>query len=79
MFVMFPADKNLGPCTIEHDEYIQRALKAHLLDTSTYRKYSRSQALTKIEAIAAILEAFIIKNKDLLQKLDINYLERTKR
>jgi hypothetical protein len=78
MFVIFPADKNLGPCIIERDKYIQRALKDHLSDTTTYRQYSRSQALTKIEAITATLEAFIIKNKDLLQKSDINFLERTK-
>jgi hypothetical protein len=34
--VVFNADKNLGPCIIERNIYIQRALQDHLSDTGTY-------------------------------------------
>jgi hypothetical protein len=76
--IIFSADKNLGPCIIERDQYIYRALHDHLLDDTTYRRYNKAQALTKMEAIKSTLDAFILKYKDELCKPDIIFLERTK-
>jgi hypothetical protein len=44
-------DKNLGPAIIERSTYIRRALDDHLLDTSTYRQLSLSQATNRMETV----------------------------
>jgi hypothetical protein len=77
-FIIFPADKNLGPCIIERENYIKRALNDHLLDTNTYQQYNKRDALELMERLSTSLESFISKYKNHLRKADISFLERTR-
>ena len=36
-FIIVASDKNLGPCIIEREMYIERFLEEHLSDITTYR------------------------------------------
>ena len=72
-YVIFPADKNLGPCITERNTYIARALKDHLLDTETYQRFSKRNANYKIHHMATQLERFIEKYKEYLRKSDVTY------
>jgi hypothetical protein len=51
-FIIFPSDKNLGPCILERQEYIQRVL-AHLADDTTYRQLSADEADKNISKVSA--------------------------
>lgn len=43
-FIVTPSDKNLGPCILEREIYIQRALKDHLMDETSYRQLQEDEA-----------------------------------
>ena len=43
-FIITPADKNLGPCILEREIYVKKALDEHLLDKKTYRKLTQEEA-----------------------------------
>ena len=58
-FVVFPADKNLGPCILEREAYIQRALTDHLLDITTYRCLSKNEANDKIQYLKNMTSLFL--------------------
>ena len=75
--VVFAADKNLGPCIIEREQYIHRALNDHLLDKTTYIQYTPYEARNKMQSITTYVESFISKYKPYLQKSDVKFLERT--
>ena len=47
-FLVIQADKNLGPCIIERQQYIQRALRDHLLDRTTYQQLNNQEVTNKI-------------------------------
>ena len=42
--IIIAADKNLGPCIMEIEYYIERCLTDHLLNTANYRKISKGEA-----------------------------------
>ena len=48
-FIVFPADKNLGPCIIERDRYIAACLD-HLSDTTTYRRLDQEACEKEVAA-----------------------------
>lgn len=76
-FVVFAADKNLGPCIIERVQYIKRGLSDHLTDETTYKRLTLNDANNKMEYISTRLDAFIEKFGKHLDKADIKYLKRT--
>jgi hypothetical protein len=76
-FLVINADKNLGPCIIERQIYIQRALNEHLKDTTTYKQLTTSEKVNKIYHLRKILENFINDNKKFLSKDDIKFLQRS--
>lgn len=43
-FIVFMADKNLGPCIMEREEYIKWVLTDHLLDYKTYKQLTVEEA-----------------------------------
>ena len=43
-FIIAPSDKNLGPCILERDVYIKRALQDHLSNEKVYRKLHKEEA-----------------------------------
>jgi hypothetical protein len=75
--IVFNADKNLGPCVIERDQYIRRALQDHLLDDNTYKQLTMAQAIQKIEDLKNKLNNFIDYYKNKLTPSDIKYLRET--
>jgi hypothetical protein len=75
--IVLPADKNLGPCIIERDKYISRALNDHLLHSTTYRSLSPTQAAWHIQQLKQQVKYFIDRYKKHLLPEDIKFLERT--
>ena len=43
---MIEADKNLGPCILEREDYIRRCIEEHLSDAKTYKIVSNARAGT---------------------------------
>jgi len=41
--VVFNADKNLGPCIMEREEYLRYTWKDHLSDANTYQRLSQEK------------------------------------
>ncbi len=76
-FLIIQADKNLGPCIIERDQYIKRALKDHLLDTTTYRQLTPFEKHNKIHHLQRLLNNFIDLHKQHLPKEDVKFLKRS--
>jgi hypothetical protein len=76
-FVVFHADKNLGPCIIERDQYIKRCLQDHLTDTTTYRALTYEDATTMIEETKRITLAFYETFNEHLSTEDYKYLIRS--
>ena len=56
--IVFKTDKNLGPAIVERSVYIRRALDDHLLDITTYRRLTETQATQRTTAIRKILRNF---------------------
>ena len=76
-FVVFSADKNLGPCIIERQEYVKHALNDHLRDQTTYQRLTKNNAQNKMGTIETRLESFLEKFGKHLDKPDVKYLKRT--
>ncbi len=78
-FITIPADKNLGLCIIERDEYIRRVFQDHLLDTDTYQKLTEEEAIAHMETVGRNARAFLkaaCKRHD-LDDDDLEYLKRS--
>jgi hypothetical protein len=75
--IVMNADKNLGPCVIERDQYIKRALNDHLLDTDTYKQLTSSQASHRIENLKQKLTNLIEYYKNKINPTDVKYLKQT--
>jgi hypothetical protein len=75
--VIINADKNLGPCIIERSQYIRRALQDHLLDTSTYKRLTQTQAKRQMNSLKDKLQQFLEYYKNKLDPADTKYLQRT--
>jgi hypothetical protein len=76
-FMIFPADKNLGPCLIERSVYIQRALTDHLSDTTTYVQLTKAAADNHITLLTRQVNDFIVNFKTILSKQDTTFLRRS--
>ena len=51
-FIIWPADKNLGPCVIERKRYIKLALEDHLQHQDIYGKLKEKQLHNKAKFIS---------------------------
>jgi hypothetical protein len=58
-FIVIPADKNLGLCIIEREEYVRRVFTDHLLDPSTYLQLTEEQAISEMKQVATAAKAFV--------------------
>jgi len=56
--VVFNADKNLGPCIMEREEYLRYAWKDHLSDANTYQRLSQEEADTLIRSVRSQIATF---------------------
>jgi hypothetical protein len=76
-FVVFQADKNLGPCIIERQQYIRRCIDDHLNDTTTYRRLGKDEAETLITQTKFLVLALIEDLSNYLPKDEHKYLLRS--
>ena len=75
-FIVFLADKNLGPAIIERDEYIRRALKDHLNDHLTYERLEKETALWDLFFQRNQILAFAKKHEKTMQDGEITFFKR---
>jgi hypothetical protein len=76
-FIILKSDKNLGPCVLERDKYIQRAYSEHLSDTTTYLQLSSAEADLRCQAITSKIERFMVNHfKKRENNDDRKYLQR---
>ena len=73
--IVFPADKNLGPCITERTTYIKKALEL-LTNTEHYQQLTAEQANTRIQQTKYAYKSFILQFKKQLGHHNVNYLER---
>ena len=75
-FVVVKADKNLGPCILESDQYIQYALTDHLNCRNTYKKLSLDSATKHMEIVHKKIRSFLYKHRKNLPSNDLKYIRR---
>lgn len=76
-FIVLKSDKNLGPCVLERDTYIRRALSDHLSDTATYLELSSADADARCQTVKSKIERFMINHfKKRENNDDRKYFER---
>jgi len=75
--VVFSSDKNLGPCVIECDRYVEFAFKFHLCDNSTYKRLSLAETRLLRKELIQKIESFITISANVLSKSDIIFLQRS--
>jgi hypothetical protein len=75
-FIVFPSDKNLGPCIIERTKYMQAALH-HLSDAATYERLEPDDALQSINALETNILTFFSDYNDCFTKEDRTFLWRS--
>jgi hypothetical protein len=73
-FVICQADKNLGPCIVEKQDYKKAAFHDHLNDTRTYQHLSPEEAKTAIATVTQQITQLISKNRALIGKTDLRFL-----
>ncbi len=78
-FIVFPADKNLGLCIIERDEYIRRVFKDHLLDTKTYQPMTADAATAHLKSVQSSVKKFLKDSRKLggIDDEDRIYIDRS--
>jgi hypothetical protein len=76
-FVIFPSDKNLGPCIIEHEEYIRRVFTDHLCDSATYEQIDDDSARIAVDATYQLIDEFLLHFGETLTRDDYIYLNRS--
>jgi hypothetical protein len=75
-FIVFPSDKNLGPCIIKRTKYMQAALH-HLSDAATYERLEPDDALQSINALETNILTFFSDFNDCFTKEDRTFLWRS--
>lgn len=75
-FIVVLTDKNLGPAIMERADYIERALKDHLLNTKVYSRLSHDDACKAIKACNKEVEELIDSYGSQLSKAEQTYFER---
>ena len=75
-FIVLPTDKNLGPCILERTTYIERCLKDHLLDETSYKQLSKAVALRKIDQAVGEMRNLVMSNWEELPKNEFTFLKR---
>ena len=75
-FVIVKADKNLGPCILESEKYIQYALDDHLNCRTTYKKLSHTSATTHMDLVRKQINKFLYQHRKKLPKESIRYIRK---
>ena len=75
-FIIVPTDKNLGPAIMNRDTYKTRALQDHLLDASSYRRLSPTEAQALCLQTRQDLLSLVRQHKDTMSPADKSYFKR---
>ena len=67
-FLICPCNKNLGPATIERDNYIKIAMRDHLLDGRTYRPLSTADCVNHKQRLENEIKAWTKNTRKTSQK-----------
>ena len=76
-FIIVPTDKNLGPAILEKSTYINRCLHDHLLDASTYKRLTKTEADARLEGAIYQLKLQVSANRKKLSKADVKFFDRS--
>ena len=76
-FIIWQADKNLGPCIIERPNYIRRCLDDHLLNAATYQPLTREQADAHAADTQDKLKTVLSEQYDEISIAEQTYFERS--
>jgi hypothetical protein len=68
-------DKNLGPCSMEREEYKRYAWQDHLSDAVTYRQLSNEELLSRVKSVRISIQYFCDLYKS-VDKSDLLFIER---
>ena len=75
--IIFPSDKNLGPCIVERTTYINRVLHDHLLDPNTYQRLTEPEAADHIESIKYQVRTFLFTHHAAIKKTHHEFLRQS--
>ena len=79
-FIIVKADKNLGPCILETERYIQFALDDHLKCRNTYRKITLPSANTHMDSVRKKNKQISLPTSEMLTKrIHLLYSQKNKR
>lgn len=73
--IVTPADKNLGPCIMDREEYITRAMKEHFGDIDTYAILDERGCTSIMQLLRQAQEMWISRHRSSLTKGDVKFLE----
>ena len=76
-FIIVSSGKNLGPCIIERDRYINLALKNHLLDKKTYKRLTKEEAMQREANAKLLLTDFVARGEreDIFMENEATYFK----
>ena len=75
-FLICPCDKNLGPAIIEHNTYINIAMRDHLLDGCTYRRLSDSNYVNHKQHLKNEIKALMKTYNKTITKMECTFLKQ---
>ena len=61
--LILPADKNLGPCVIDTDTYVQHAYDDHLSNAAAYQQLTEEEANNRLIQLRSNAEKWLKKHK----------------
>ena len=61
IYIIVAGDKNLGPCLLERDTYIYRAIKEHLGNQTNYRLLSEAEARARLSGLSYGFDSWVTK------------------
>jgi hypothetical protein len=76
-FIVFPSDKNLGPCILEYEAYIKRVFVDHLLDATTYEQLQEDEAKAAVDSTYNQIDNFIINHGKNIEYADRTFIDRS--
>ena len=75
-YIIIEADKNLGPCILEQETYIRRALEEHLGNTNNYQQITKTRAANIQQRLSWALGKWIQEFQSELPAQERDYLDR---
>lgn len=76
--IVVPSDKNLGPCILDREEYITRAMKEHLGDEETYAILDERACASIMQLLRQAQEMWISRHRSSLTRGDVRFLQTTR-